>query len=115
MFTDLRNRAMMRDWEPAARAILSQFRAVVGRRPGDQRLTTIVTALGTASPEFRAWWQEYPVNEFRPATIGLSHPIAGELDLQLYQLRMVEDPDLLLVLQLPATDEDRCRVAATLN
>jgi transcriptional regulator with XRE-family HTH domain len=115
MFTDHRNRAMMRDWEPAARAILSQFRAVAGRHPDDQRLTAVITALSAASTEFRAWWQEYPVNEFRPATIGLSHPIAGELDLQLYQLRMVEDPDLLLVLQLPATDEDRSRVAATLN
>jgi hypothetical protein len=115
MFTDHRNRAMMRDWEPAARAILSQFRAVAGRRPGDQRLTAVVTALGAASPEFRAWWQEYPVNEFRPATIGLSHPTAGELDLQMYQLRMVEDPVLLLVLQLPATDKDRCRIAATLD
>jgi hypothetical protein len=28
---------------------------------------------------------------------------------------MVEDPDLLLVLQLPATDEDRGRIAATLD
>jgi MmyB-like transcription regulator ligand binding domain len=115
MFTDHRNRAMMRDWEPAARAILSQFRAAAGRRPDDQRLTAVITALGAASPEFRAWWQEYPVNEFRPAAIGLSHPTAGELDLQLYQLRMVEDPDLLLVLQLPATDEDRGRIAATLD
>jgi hypothetical protein len=115
MFTDHRNRAMMRDWEPAARAILSQFRIAVGRRPGDQRLTALVTALGAASPEFRAWWQGYPVNEFRPASIGLSHPTAGELDLQLYQLRMVEDPDLLLVLQLPATDEDRSRIAAALD
>jgi hypothetical protein len=115
MFTDHRNRAMMRDWEPAARAILSQFRAVAGRRPDDQRLTAVVTALGTASPEFRVWWQEYPVNEFRPATIGLSHPTAGELDLQLYQLRMADDPDLLLVLQLPATDEDRRRIAAALD
>lgn len=79
------------------------------------RRTAVVTALATASPEFRAWWQEYPVNEFRPATIGLSHPTAGELDLQLYQLQMVEDPDLLLVLQLPATDENRCRIAATLD
>jgi transcriptional regulator with XRE-family HTH domain len=115
MFTDPRNRAKMRDWEPAARAILSQFRAVVGQRPDDPRLTAVVTAVGAASPEFRAWWQEYPVNEFRPAAIGLSHPTAGELDLQLYQLRMVEDPDLLLVLQLPATDEDRRRIAAELN
>jgi transcriptional regulator with XRE-family HTH domain len=115
MFTDHRNRAMMRDWEPAARAILSQFRAAAGRRPDDQRLTAVVTALDAASPEFRAWWQEYPVNEFRPATISLSHPTAGELDLQLYQLRMVEDPDLLLVLQIPATDVDRGRIAAALD
>jgi hypothetical protein len=115
MFTDHRNRAMMRDWESAARAILSQFRAAVGRRPDDQCLTAVVTALAAVSPEFRAWWQEYPVNEFRPATIGLSHPTAGELNLQLYQLRMVEDPDLLLVLQLPATDEDRRRITATLD
>jgi transcriptional regulator with XRE-family HTH domain len=113
MFTDDRNRAMMRDWEAAARAVLSQFRAAVGRRPDDQRLTAVVTAVSTASPEFRAWWQEYPVNDFRPVTIGLSHPTGGELDLQLYQLRMVEDPDLLIVLQLPATDEDRDRIAAT--
>ena len=115
MFTDHHNRAIMRDWEPAARAILSQFRATAGRRSGDQRLTAVVSALDAASPEFRAWWHEYPVNEFRPATIGLSHPTAGELDLQLYQLRMVEDPDLLLVLQLPATDEDRSRIAAVLD
>jgi transcriptional regulator with XRE-family HTH domain len=115
MFTDHRNRAMMRDWESAARAILSQFRAVAGRRPDDKRLTAVVTALAAASPEFSAWWQEYPVNEFRPATIGLSHPAAGELDLQLFQLRMVEDPDLLLVLQLPATGEDRARIAIALD
>ena len=70
---------------------------------------------GGASPEFRAWWQEYPVNEFRPAAIGLPHPGAGNLDLQLHQLRMVEHPDLLLVLQLPATGQDRSRIAATVD
>ena len=115
MLTGHRNRAMMRDREPAARAIPRQFRAAAGRRPGDQRLTALLTAVGAASPQFRARWQEYPVNEFRAAAIGLSHPAAGELDLQLYQLRMVEVPDLLLVLQLPATDKDRDRIAATLD
>ncbi|MEV0299444.1 hypothetical protein [Nocardia sp. NPDC050710] len=115
MFTDERNRAAMHRWEPAARAILSQFRAVVGRRPDDQRLAAIVAGLTEASAEFRIWWSEYPVQDFRPATIGIEHPEAGPIELELYQLRLVENPDLLLVVQLPVTDEDRRRIADQLD
>ncbi|MFQ6327980.1 hypothetical protein ACLMAL_17830 [Nocardia sp. CWNU-33] len=71
MFTVERNRAMMRRWEPAARAVLSQFRAIVGSRPDDQRL-------------------------------------------ELFQLRLVENPDLLLVAQLPATEQDHRRIMGQL-
>ncbi|MGV9482804.1 helix-turn-helix transcriptional regulator [Gordonia aichiensis] len=70
MYTDHRNRAMMRRWEPAARAILSQFRVLLGNTPGDPRLTRVVTELSTASAEFRTWWSEYPVQDFQPTTIG---------------------------------------------
>lgn len=38
MFTDPVNRARMTRWEPAARAVLSQFRAAAGQRPDDPRL-----------------------------------------------------------------------------
>lgn len=115
MFTDENNRAAMRRWEAAARAILSQFRVIVGRRPDDQRLAAIVTGLSAASPEFRTWWSEYPVQDFRPTTIGIDHPTAGALDLELYQLRVVENPDLLLVIQMPVTDDDRHRVGSVLD
>ncbi|WP_433657416.1 helix-turn-helix transcriptional regulator [Nocardia sp. CA-128927] len=114
MFTDEGNRKAMRRWEPAARAVLSQFRAVVGRRPDDERLATLVACLNEASLEFRTWWSEYPVREFRAATIGIDHPVAGALDLELFQLRLVENPDLLLVVQLPATADDRDRITAEL-
>lgn len=60
MFTHKENRVAMRNWEPAARAVLSQFRALVGRRPDDPRLTALVANLSEASPEFRIWWSEYP-------------------------------------------------------
>ena len=43
MFTDAENRARMVRWEPAARAVLSQFRAAAGQRPGD--------------PRFAIWWR----------------------------------------------------------
>ncbi|MGW5316697.1 helix-turn-helix transcriptional regulator [Nocardia thailandica] len=114
MFTDDRNRAMMREWEAAARAILSQFRVLLGNRPGDPRLTRLADELGAASPEFRAWWSEYPVRDFRPAVIGIDHPTAGRIDLELFQLRLVEHPDLLLVVQRPAGDEDLERIRSHL-
>ncbi|WP_194814896.1 helix-turn-helix transcriptional regulator [Nocardia sp. XZ_19_385] len=115
MYTDERNRAMMRRWEPAARAILSQFRVLLGNSPGDPRLTQVVSELSAASAEFRTWWLEYPVQDFRPTTIGIDHPEAGPIDLELFQLRPVENPELLLVVQLPATDDDRERIRAYLN
>ncbi|MFI9509762.1 helix-turn-helix transcriptional regulator [Nocardia sp. NPDC052566] len=115
VFTDARNRAMMQRWEPAARAVLSQFRAVVGRRPDDPRLQAIVGGLSAVSDEFRRWWSEYPVQDFRPAVIGVEHPEAGLISLELYQSRLVEDPDLLLVIQRPVTDEDRRRVESVLG
>jgi transcriptional regulator with XRE-family HTH domain len=112
MFTDTDNRARMARWEPAARAVLSQFRAAVGQRPDDPRFVALVAALREASPEFRTWWAEYPVREFKPATIEVDHPEAGRVALELFQLRPVEHPDLLLVLQVPATPEDLRRVLA---
>ncbi|MFD5180995.1 helix-turn-helix transcriptional regulator [Nocardia sp. NPDC058379] len=115
MYTDHRNRAMMRRWEPAARAILSQFRVLLGNTPGDPRLTQVVAELSTASAEFRTWWSEYPVQDFQPTTIGIDHPEAGPIDLELFQFRLVENPELLLVVQLPATDTDRERINAYLN
>ncbi|WP_107658614.1 helix-turn-helix transcriptional regulator [Nocardia suismassiliense] len=114
MFTDEVNRKAMRRWEPAARAVLSQFRAAVGRRPDDERLAALVAVLNEVSVEFRTWWSEYPVQEFRAATIGIDHPTAGALDLELFQLRLVENPDLLLVVQLPSTEDDRRRITAAL-
>ena len=115
MFTDAENHAHMASWEPAARAVLSQFRAAAAQQPGDPRFTTIVAELTEASPEFRAWWAEYPIRHFRPATIKIDHPEIGRVDLEMFQLRPVEHPDLLLVLQTPASSDGRARVKALLD
>ena len=80
-----------------------------------RRLAEIVAALTEASPEFRAWWAEYPVRYFRPATIGIDHPQAGRLALEVHQLRLAEQPDLLMVLQVPASRDDLERVSALLG
>ncbi|GAB3824341.1 helix-turn-helix transcriptional regulator [Dactylosporangium cerinum] len=104
MFTDVENRARMVRWEPAARAVLSQFRAAAGQRPGDPRFAIMVAALTEASAEFRQWWAEHPIRQFRPATVELEHPEMGRLELEMFQLRPVEHADLLMVLQVPVRD-----------
>lgn len=115
MFTDAENRARMTRWEPAARAVLSQFRAAAGQHPGDPRFAELVTALTEASPEFEEWWTEYPIRSFRPATIGIDHPVAGRIMFEMFQLRPVEHPDLLMVLQIPATKRDLDRLTSLLD
>jgi transcriptional regulator with XRE-family HTH domain len=115
MFTDPDNRARMRRWEPAARNVISQFRAAAGRHPDDERLAEIIAGLSAASPQFRQWWTEYPIREFRPATILIDHPHAGPIALEMFQTRLVEHPDLLLVMQIPASTEDLQRVTALIS
>lgn len=114
LFTDPAIRASMPGWEPAARAVLSQFRAAAGQR-ADARFAELVAALGDASPEFHGWWAEYPVRDFRPATIAVDHARVGRIALELFQLHPVERPDLLLVIQLPATEADRERIRTLLG
>ena len=114
MFTDARNRSRMLRWEPAARAVLGQFRAAAGQRPEDPRFATLVAELEKVSPELRAWWAEYPVRSFRPATVVLDHPEIGRLGLEMFQLRPVEYPDLLMVVQVPASEDDLRKVTALL-
>jgi transcriptional regulator with XRE-family HTH domain len=114
MFTDEENRTRMTTWESAARSLLSQFRAAAGRRPGDPRFTEIVAALTEISPQFREWWAEYPVRYFRPGKIRVNHPQAGPITLELFQLRLEDYPDLLMVVQIPADRGSRVRVTALL-
>jgi predicted kinase/transcriptional regulator with XRE-family HTH domain len=114
MFTDADNRARMTTWDRAARALLSQFRAAAGRHPGDPRFAELTAALSDASPQFRDWWAQYPVRYFRPARIRIRHPQAGRITLELFQLRLEDDPGLVMVTQVPADPVSRDRVAALL-
>jgi transcriptional regulator with XRE-family HTH domain len=115
MFADAGCRTRMTNWEPAARAVLSQYRAAVGQRPAEPPFTTMVAELTELSPEFQRWWSEYPIRYFRPATITVDHPEVGQVDLEMFQLRPVEYPDLLMVVQVPVSGADRHRVAALLD
>jgi transcriptional regulator with XRE-family HTH domain len=115
MFTDPDNRARMVRWESAARAVLSQFRAAAGQNPGDPRFAELTAALTEASPQFRDWWAEYPVRYFRPAAIAIKHPEAGLIRLEMFQLRLIDQPRLVMVIQVPASKRCLERVTSLLS
>ncbi len=114
MFTDAENRARMTTWERAARSLLSQFRAAAGRLSDDPRFAELVTALTEVSPQFGDWWAEYTVRYFRPGRIRIAHPEAGPITLEVFQLRLEDDPDHLMVIQVPADSDSRYRIATLL-
>jgi hypothetical protein len=115
LFADRQCRARMSQWEPAARAVLAQFRSAAGSQPSNPRFATMVSELNEASPEFRQWWDEHPIRYFRPASITVDHPEAGPVNLEMFQFRPVESPDLLMVLQVPVADDDLRRLTSLLD
>jgi hypothetical protein len=48
-------------------------------------------------------------------TIGVDHPPAGPIALELFQLRLVEHPGLVMVLQTPASQDDLARAKSLLE
>ena len=60
------------------------------------------------------WWAGYPVRYFRPATIGIRHPEAGLIALEMFQLRLVDQPSLIMVIQVPAGKTSLARIRSLL-
>ncbi|MGV9678205.1 helix-turn-helix transcriptional regulator [Nocardia sp. NPDC003482] len=103
------------EWEHLARAALGQFRAAVGRHPGDARAIELVERLSAVSPEFRCWWPEYEIREFDATLVRIDHPEAGPMTFELFQMRPVDDPRSIMVLHRPFTPADRARLETLLR
>lgn len=109
------NRICLVHWESAARTVLSQCRAAAGRHPGNPRFAEIVEALSEASPQFRDWWAAHPIDYFRPAIVAVRHPGAGLIQLEMFQLRLVNQPILIMVIQVPSNQTYLARVNSLLQ
>jgi hypothetical protein len=55
------------------------------------------------------------VRYFKPARARIKHPQAGRITLEMFQLRLEDDPGHLLVMQVPADTESRNRIVALLD
>ncbi|MFF0494216.1 helix-turn-helix transcriptional regulator [Nocardia sp. NPDC004068] len=102
-------------WQDAAQDLLGFVRAALGQRPGDARLNQLVRELSEVSASFREAWSQHHVGEIRLPAISMSHPEVGEFHLKYTRLRCLDDPELVLVVQLPVTAADADKLARALD
>jgi transcriptional regulator with XRE-family HTH domain len=98
------------DWSEHAQAVIGQFRAEVASRPGDPRHALLIKQLAEASVDFRNWWPTHRVRMGHSGIQSFQHPSVGLVTTDLIQLRLIEQPSLKLVVQLPATPQDAARL-----
>lgn len=104
VFTEPRIRALLVNWSDQARSLLAQYRADAARYFGDPRIERLTEHLRSASPEFRAWWEEHDVAQFRPACRQFDHPVVGLLSFDYVKLSAVDTPGVKLFACMPADE-----------
>ena len=97
MFTDPRYRALFRDWDHQAHLVLAEFRLSTALAPDDPAVDRLVRD----SPEFRAWWAEYPALTRPGGATELDHPDLGRLALRYVPMRAQDGSGYRVTFCLP--------------
>jgi len=111
VFSDIRYRNMMPDWERDSRILLANFRAEFGRHADDPAFVRLVRELERISPEFRRWWCDQDVQAPNAGTRRFHHETLGALDFEPTSFVVDAAPDLRLVVYTPVPGESASRVA----
>lgn len=100
VFADPTARALIVDWEPEARRVLSQFRADTTPIRDDPAVQSLVSRLTLASKEFAAWWPRHDVAGMERRIRVFQHPQAGRIEFEFQQLTPGSEPQLRLITHL---------------
>ena len=99
-------RELVVDWESEARRVLSQFRAETVLIRDDDRVAAIIARLLDHDPDFAQWWPRHDVARFESHERRFDHAGAGALRFIQHQLVPADEPDLRIVVQMPAPGDD---------
>jgi transcriptional regulator with XRE-family HTH domain len=97
-------------WESLIGALAAQFRGRADRYPDDPRFDAVYEVLRTALPELAPWWSRSGVCEFTSQTI-----VVDGIQLAVYMLRPIDDPDAVVLLQAPVDDVDRIAITKLID
>jgi transcriptional regulator with XRE-family HTH domain len=94
------------DWATSARLLVAKFRADSARNIGDPVFEELISALESASPEFRKLWKRHEVAGSGDGHKELNHPLVGPLAFDHAVFRHGETGDLRLILYTPSCEHD---------
>ena len=97
MFCDEQAQTLFADWPVKARDLVAFLHMDAGRHPDDPALAELVGELSVHSGLFRRLWAQHPVHDKGHATVTISHPVVGTMQLSYEALRLPDDPDQTLV------------------
>jgi transcriptional regulator with XRE-family HTH domain len=87
-------RALLPNWQYAARQIVSEFRANNASFLRDPWIASLVDELKRDCGEFSAWWAEQVVSEGRSGHLTCDHPFVGHLEFEYTSLQACDSPNL---------------------
>lgn len=93
-------------WDSLTQSLSAQFRGRADRYPEDPRFDAIYGLLRHELPTLASWWSCRGVCEFTPQTI-----VVSGIQLAVYMLRPLDDPDAVVLVQAPVDDADRAALA----
>jgi transcriptional regulator with XRE-family HTH domain len=96
VFLDPRAPHFYKDWNGVANDIVAILRAEAGRNPYDKGLTELIGELSTRSGVFGARWAAHNVLPHHTGTVGLRHPVVGELVLAYESMELPADSGLTI-------------------
>ena len=115
LFTDLRHRRLLVDWENLARVALGRFRAESARYIGDPDFERLIALLKQKSAEFRDWWPKHDVLPPLSGHKHIRHPKAGAMSFEFTSFEVMGGSDMKLVVYTPLDDNDSIRKMASIS
>lgn len=104
MLTDPNLRPRFEYWEEELAGLVARFRFESGKHPADPRFTELIAAFDDVSEEFRLLWAEARVQPVPAHGGAVVHPVVGPLNFRRVQLRVVDQPGLMLTVQRAADE-----------
>jgi PAS domain-containing protein len=103
-------------WAASARLVVAKFRADSARNIGDPAFEELISALNSASPEFRKLWKRHEVAGSGDGRKELTHPKARELVFDHAVFQYGEGGEQRLVVYSPSSEQDtRAKLARLLE
>lgn len=106
MFTDIKYKQLLVNWDLHAKALLGRFRVTCGQYIEDSWLTRFIDDLKTQSTEFNLWW---PLHEIQNNTVKykqMNHPAVGILDFEVSNFDVSDHSGLKMIVHTPSAGTD---------